>query len=236
MSVVGPTPTALTADTTILPWNTLRSCRKARSLCRVAVFKLPWQMQPMSNSQARVSRFSCSDGVHTDRAETCERLTDLLSRDHDELRHSLRSVLQYFRESANRFIILTSDFDFPVTYSPIKYLLGLSKRSIPENRSLKPGKRRQLQRRDAVAYYDDFQVDGDDEEHYAFARLGLLPQWLKFKLSAEDLQTNQGSEPMRYDTDRRIQGIGRWKDGNITLEVVHHAEIFDDYDGTVFNR
>jgi hypothetical protein len=87
-----------------------------------------------------------------------------------------------------------------------------------------------------VAYDDDLQGDEDDEDPYTFARLGLLPQWLNFNLAAEDLQTDQGSEPMGYDADKRTQGIGRWKDGNITLEVVHHAEVFDDYDGTVFNR
>ncbi|OSD02439.1 hypothetical protein PYCCODRAFT_1467800 [Trametes coccinea BRFM310] len=34
-------------------------------------------------------------------------------RDHDELRHSIRSVLANFRPYANRFRILTSDFDYP---------------------------------------------------------------------------------------------------------------------------
>lgn len=35
------------------------------------------------------------------------------SSDHDELRHSVRSVLANFRPYTNRFRILTSDFDYP---------------------------------------------------------------------------------------------------------------------------
>lgn len=145
-------------------------------------------------------------------------LLTTISRDHDELRHSLRSVLQYFRESVNRFVILTSDFDFPVTYSPIKYFLGLSERSNPIDRSLKPGKRRSLSRRS--------EDDGDDDnEPRALARLGLLPQWLKYNVPQEEDESSE-----------KAQGIGKWKDGNVTLEVVHHAEVYDEYDGTVFNR
>ena len=33
--------------------------------------------------------------------------------DHDELRHSMRSVLANFRPYTNRFHLLTSDFDYP---------------------------------------------------------------------------------------------------------------------------
>ncbi|KAG9049019.1 hypothetical protein FS842_000257, partial [Serendipita sp. 407] len=31
------------------------------------------------------------------------------------------------------------------------------------------------------------------------------------------------------------QVMGKWKDGDIPLEVVHHAEVYGDYDDTVFN-
>ncbi|KAG8745306.1 hypothetical protein FRC10_008323 [Ceratobasidium sp. 414] len=36
-----------------------------------------------------------------------------LFRDHDELRHSMRSVLQHFRQYTTRFHLITSDFAFP---------------------------------------------------------------------------------------------------------------------------
>jgi hypothetical protein len=37
----------------------------------------------------------------------------LTIRDHDELRHSMRSVLQHFRPHTSQFHLLTSDFAFP---------------------------------------------------------------------------------------------------------------------------
>lgn len=37
-----------------------------------------------------------------------------ICRDHDELRHSFRSVLQHFRTHVNSFTLFTSDFPFPV--------------------------------------------------------------------------------------------------------------------------
>lgn len=50
-------------------------------------------------------------------------------RDHDELRFSTRSVLAHFRPYANRFHILTSDFQMPYTSvndtPPLDYRLGL---------------------------------------------------------------------------------------------------------------
>lgn len=50
-------------------------------------------------------------------------------------------------------------------------------------------------------------------------RLGLLPQWLQLE---EDPENEEGP--------------GRWKDGDVELEVIHHAELFDNYNGTLFNR
>lgn len=44
----------------------------------------------------------------------CPCSTHLASRDHDELRHSLRSVLANFRPYTRRFHILASDIDYPV--------------------------------------------------------------------------------------------------------------------------
>ncbi|KIJ52435.1 hypothetical protein M422DRAFT_64923 [Sphaerobolus stellatus SS14] len=48
---------------------------------------------------------------------TASRPTAGLYRDHDELRHSVRSVLQHFRNNTRHLKILTSDFDLPL---PIK--------------------------------------------------------------------------------------------------------------------
>ncbi|CAG7849530.1 SubName: Full=Uncharacterized protein {ECO:0000313/EMBL:CCA71576.1} [Serendipita indica DSM 11827] len=110
-----------------------------------------------------------------------------LYRDHDELRHSLRSVLENFRESANKFTILTSDFDFPT---------------------------------------DSGEDAGEEEVDVPSARLGLLPQWLKFGVFVDESGQLQ---------QQHQQTIGHWKDGDISLDVVHHAEVYDEYDGTVFN-
>ena len=42
-------------------------------------------------------------------------------------------------------------------------------------------------------------------------RLGQVPQWLKVQDTA-------------------------WKDGHVKLSTIHHAEIFDPYNDTIFNR
>jgi hypothetical protein len=143
-------------------------------------------------------------------------LTRASNRDHDELRHSLRSALQYFRDSAKKFIILTSDFEFPVSYSPFKYLLGLQKRSHASGPTHAGNIARK--RNVAVEYAEDYE---DYDEPFATARLGLLPQWLVFDTEEEV---------------NRTQHIGRWRDGDVSLEIIHHAEVFNQYDGTVFNR
>ncbi|KAF8610532.1 hypothetical protein BDV93DRAFT_517652 [Ceratobasidium sp. AG-I] len=89
-----------------------------------------------------------------------------LFRDHDELRHSMRSVLQHFRSHTSQFHLITSDFAFP---------------------SCNP-------------------------DQYAGWRLGQIPQWL-------DLRKTH-----------------RLTDGNVKLNIVHHASIFNkDYKYTTFN-
>ncbi|KIM33571.1 hypothetical protein M408DRAFT_19842 [Serendipita vermifera MAFF 305830] len=145
-----------------------------------------------------------------------------LFRDHDELRHSLRSVLQYFRQSAKKFVLLTSDFEFPVQYEPIKYLLGLNKHATHPIRGSTEAAAA-IHKRDEQA---EFEEEYPEEELFASARLGLLPQWLVFDLP---------EEPKEGEAPPQKQTIGQWKDGDIPLEVVHHAEIYEEYDGTVFN-
>ena len=88
----------------------------------------------------------------------------LASRDNDELKHSMRSVLAYFRPYTNHFRLITNDFP------------------IPENLSLP-----------------------------ASWRLGQVPQWL--------------------DMSQKT-----WTDENIKLSISHHAEIFNPYYDTSFNR
>ncbi|KAI0088478.1 hypothetical protein BDY19DRAFT_165838 [Irpex rosettiformis] len=88
-------------------------------------------------------------------------------RDHDELRYSLRSVLQFFRQHAGKFHLVTADFgvdaqDLNATMTPSEW------------------------------------------------RLGQIPQWL---------------DP----------GITSWSDDKIKLSTIHHADIFDPYNGTIFN-
>jgi len=85
-------------------------------------------------------------------------------RDHDELRHSLRSALAHFRPHASTFHLVTSDFPFPPH---------------AENRRI---------------------------------RLGMVPQWLN--------PTTQGA----------------WRDANVNLNLVHHAQLYSIYHGTPFNR
>ncbi|CCM03068.1 uncharacterized protein FIBRA_05188 [Fibroporia radiculosa] len=92
-----------------------------------------------------------------------------LYRNHDELRHSLRSVLANFRKYIGHFRLLTSDFPVPATTPN----LTLS----------------------------------------ASWRLGQIPQWLDL-----GKHTHSG-----------------WKDGAVSLDVVHHAQIFSSYEGTNFN-
>ncbi|CAG8653703.1 2196_t:CDS:2, partial [Acaulospora colombiana] len=147
-----------------------------------------------------------------------------LYRDHDELKHSLRSVLQNFRESTRKFIILTSDFEFPVSYSPLKYLLGLDKRSTVPQQDV-PAKQRRRKRSFDSAEQPNEEMEEDleeDEEPFGFARLGLLPQWLRFDDTSRDHREG-------------AQAPGQWRDGDVQLEVVHHAEVYDEYDDTVFN-
>lgn len=87
--------------------------------------------------------------------------------DHDELRHSMRSVLQHFRPHTSKFHLIASDFAFP---------------------SCNP-------------------------DQYAGWRLGQIPQWL-------DLHKSH-----------------RLTDGNVKLNVVHHAKLFNkEYKYTTFNR
>ncbi|TFY60886.1 hypothetical protein EVJ58_g4869 [Rhodofomes roseus] len=93
---------------------------------------------------------------------------DRMYRDHDELRHSFRSVLASFRPYLNRILLLTSDFPEPAALN-----LTLS----------------------------------------ASWRLSQIPQWLDLAQ-----QTRAG-----------------WKDGDVPLNIIHHAEIFRPYVGTNFN-
>ncbi|EPS98615.1 hypothetical protein FOMPIDRAFT_59328 [Fomitopsis schrenkii] len=92
---------------------------------------------------------------------------DRMFRDHDELRHSFRSVLAAFRQHVSRILLLTSDFPVP-----------------PPNITLS-----------------------------ASWRLSQLPQWLDLAK-----QTRSG-----------------WSDGDVSLDIIHHAEIFQPYYGTNFN-
>ncbi|PCH40329.1 hypothetical protein WOLCODRAFT_136778 [Wolfiporia cocos MD-104 SS10] len=92
-----------------------------------------------------------------------------LYRDHDELRHSLRSILANFRSHIGSFLLLTSDFPIPET-TPNLTLPGAW-------------------------------------------RLGQIPQWLDLSK-----QTRSG-----------------WRDSDVALKILHHAEIFQPYEDTIFN-
>ncbi|PVF97290.1 hypothetical protein CPB86DRAFT_786100 [Serendipita vermifera] len=165
------------------------------------------------------------EGADDDGDEAQEEANAHLYRDHDELKHSLRSVLQNFRESTKKFIILTSDFEFPVSYSPLKYLLGLDKRSTVPQQDVSAKQRKRKRSLDSSEQPPSEELEEDleeDEEPFAFARLGLLPQWLRF----------DGISGGHSDG---AQAPGQWRDGDVQLEVVHHAEVYEEYDGTVFN-
>ncbi|KAG8812007.1 hypothetical protein FRC17_002237, partial [Serendipita sp. 399] len=90
-----------------------------------------------------------------------------LYRDHDELRHSLRSVLQNFRNSATKFIVLTSDFVFP---DAVGYLFGgagpvsesLSEESGIVERGSTNKKKKSKSKKDEVGV-----VEGEEEEEEA---------------------------------------------------------------------
>lgn len=91
-------------------------------------------------------------------------------RDHDELRHSVRSVLRHFGGYTTRLHIVTSDF--PIL---IPVMDGDSLYPIPR-------------------------------------RLGLVPRWLD------------------------LRRAGTWQDGNMSLMLKYHSEIFRPYGGPSFNR
>ena len=126
-------------------------------------------------------------------------------RDHDELRHSLRSVLQHFREHTRQFHLLTSDFPYPE--DEYAHLRAAAKDSVSTTTNNAIG--------------SDFE-QGDKGNSVSpdpalvlnnrTLRLGQLPSWLS---TADE---------------------GRWKDGNIEIKVLHHAQVFQNYTGTVFNR
>lgn len=169
----------------------------------------------------------------------------------------MRSVLENFRDSTKKFIIFTSDFDFPIIYSPVKYLLGISKRSTPSastlarstieersRRGKKQGSRKAKSSASRKAkeidpqskdFEDLYEDDDAEEDEFEYARLGLLPQWLKLSLGKEDIKGHDTNEHFQYDAEQRTAGVGIWKDGDVSLEVVHHAEVYGEYDGTVFN-
>ena len=56
----------------------------------------------------------------------------------------------------------------------------------------------------------DFPFPSHTEPHSS--RLGMMPQWL--------------------NPDTR----GAWRDGNVKLNLVHHAQLYSNYQGTSFNR
>ena len=84
------------------------------------------------------------------------------------MRYSIRSVLQFFKQHAGKFHLLTADFA----------------------------------------------IDAQDlNESIASSdwRLGQIPQWLD-------------------------AGLPSWDDDNIKLSTIHHADIFEPYNDTIFNR
>ncbi|KAF8588238.1 hypothetical protein K439DRAFT_1613668 [Ramaria rubella] len=138
-----------------------------------------------------------------------------LYRDHDELRHSFRSVLQHFRQFIDQFHLVTSDFPFSADqYTQFDPPAGEPLESTtPAHRVA-----RVSDAAEAKAKEDDIH-DGGDVSHVEqplttanrTLRLGQLPSWL---------HPNE-----QY----------RWTDGNVKIKVTHQAQIFQNYTGTSFN-
>ncbi|KAF7972373.1 hypothetical protein HWV62_18078 [Athelia sp. TMB] len=137
-------------------------------------------------------------------AEEKEPTEDKLYRDHDELRHSFRSVLKHFRAHANSFTLFTSDF--PLSHSDA-YLQDIvdaySDASRPDENDadaedevdaeFEDGNRRTLSRR--VDTLEDTEL-----------RLGLKPAWL--------------------NPDARD-----WVDGDVELGLQFQSEVFEGFKG-----
>ncbi|GJJ08162.1 hypothetical protein Clacol_002370 [Clathrus columnatus] len=115
-----------------------------------------------------------------------------LYRDHDELRHSFRSVLSHFRPYIRKFHLFTSDFPF----SQDSYTLRVTNVTDEANRTVS-------------------NLSGSphviDIPNNSTIRLGQLPSWL------------------------RSQDQGRWRDGDVQLEVAYQSQVFRKFSGLSFN-
>ena len=59
----------------------------------------------------------------------------------------------------------------------------------------------------------------DDQKQHTYTHIGLMPQWLAHNASLA--------------TDQLVQN---WTDGNVELNIVHHADMFQSFNGTILNR
>jgi hypothetical protein len=140
-------------------------------------------------------------------------LDSMFYRDHDELRHSFRSVLTHFRPYIRQFHLFTSDFSF----SPDKYTSSNS--SSP---STQPASN--TNNTHTITPRDPSPSHLPTSPNYTHIippyipnasnrlRLGQVPNWL----STEE--------------------EGEWRDGEVGLAMVYHSQVFEGWEGTSFNR
>lgn len=135
-----------------------------------------------------------------------------MHRDHDELRHSFRSILRHFRAHTKSFQLFTSDFPklYPNPDTEVQNLLDTYAPSNPESELTEEDD----EELDELEESDDVEFELRDAEiadGQSATRFGLRPSWL-------------------------LPGPSAWKDGDVDLGIQFQSDVFDRYEGTSFNR
>ncbi|KAF7976777.1 hypothetical protein HWV62_5610 [Athelia sp. TMB] len=133
---------------------------------------------------------------------------DKLYRDHDELRHSFRSVLKHFHAYANSFTLFTSDF--PLARSDA-YLQEIVAAYADASR------------------HDENDEDAEDEDDAELEDGNATLSRRVNTLEGTDLRL--GLKPAWLSTDARD-----WVDGNVELGLQFQSEVFEEFKGLSFNR
>ncbi|KAF7964819.1 hypothetical protein HWV62_2737 [Athelia sp. TMB] len=145
--------------------------------------------------------------------EEKEPTEDKLYRDHDELRHSFRSVLKHFRAYANSFTLFTSDF--PVSHSDA-YLQEIV--DAYANASL-PSAAGGEEDEDVDEYEYDAQLENSNPM-LSFRRADILGE----------TELRLGLKPAWLNPDAR-----EWVDGDVELGLQFQSEVFEEFKGVSFN-
>ena len=128
--------------------------------------------------------------------------------DHDELRHSFRSVLKHFRAHVNSFTLFTSDF--PLSHSDT-YLQEIVDAYADASR------------------HDENDEDAEDEDDTELEDVNATLS--RRADTQEDTNLRLGLKPAWLSMDAR-----EWVDGDVELGLQFQSEVFEEFKGVSFNR